>query len=72
MTVAQCILPRPTYINLHVLMRMLSQVPLNFASISDYTAAFEPLLVEEAREGVRSAFYEGLDQHRSRSFTMTR
>lgn len=48
------------------------QVPLNFASVAEYKAAFEPLLIEEARESIRSAFYESLESLRSKPMQMAR
>jgi len=43
------------------------QVPVEFASIREYIASYEPLLVEEARAGIRSSWEEECDNNRVHS-----
>ena len=40
------------------------QLPLNYDSSQQYVSTFEPLLFEEAREAVRSAWVETCDMKR--------
>ena len=35
------------------------QIPLHFASVDEYIATFDPLVLEEAREGVKADWAEG-------------
>ena len=40
------------------------QVPVTFRSAEEYVGVFEPLVTEEAREGVRATYQESLDTGR--------
>eukprot|EP00898_Chlorokybus_atmophyticus_P006981 jgi/Chlat1/7284/Chrsp58S06911 len=50
----------------------LQELPVRFNSLAAYTAAFEPLLLEEAREQLRQAYHESSDAQRSIAVTITR
>lgn len=47
-------------------------LPLNYDSAQQYTSTFEPLLFEEAREAIRSAWVETCDMRKTMLVDITR